>query len=101
MKFILISLLFSSYAFASSEIDDVLNQARNIDLAKKESNGFKVSEISGESIFSRLGLREGDVIQKMNGKKINNLSDVIDASRSEIKSVEVLRGKETISLNYN
>lgn len=38
-------------------------------------NGFKILKIEKGSLFEQLGLREGDVIERVNNKKMKSTSD--------------------------
>jgi general secretion pathway protein C len=69
-----------------------------------ESDGLSVSRIKGGSIFSKLGLRNGDIVQKINGEPINSPDEVLALyeklkSGSEV-SLEVTRRGEPKTMNY-
>ncbi len=42
-----------------------------------QSDGLSVSRIKGGSVFSKLGLRNGDIVQKINGEPINSPDEVL------------------------
>ena len=69
-----------------------------------KSDGLSVSRIKARSIFTKLGLRNGDIVQKINNKPINSPDDVLELyeklkSGSRV-SVEVTRKGELKTMNY-
>lgn len=57
-----------------ADLNKVLTQARAIpftDPATKASAGFKIVAIKPNSIYRELGIRNGDVIQRINGNELN------------------------------
>ncbi len=69
-----------------------------------QSDGLSVSRIKGGSIFSKLGLRNGDIVQKINGEPINSPDEVL-ALYEKLKSgsrvsFEVTRKGEPKTMNY-
>jgi len=69
-----------------------------------KSDGLSVSRIKGGSIFSKLGLRNGDIVQKINGEPINSPDEVLVLyeklkSGSRV-SLEVTRKGELKTMNY-
>ena len=70
-----------------------------------ESDGLSVANIKAGSIFSKLGLKDGDIIQGVNGQVIDGPDDVLQLyadmeSESHI-SLELTRKGEPIIINYN
>jgi len=68
------------------------------------SDGLSVSRIKGGSVFSKLGLRNGDIVQKINGEPINSPDEVL-ALYEKLKSgsrvsLEVTRKGEPKTMNY-
>ncbi len=69
-----------NYAVEKGEVDRVMNnlsqvasQARLVPNFKNgKSSGFKIFSIRPGSIFSKLGLKNGDIIQKINGYEMNS-----------------------------
>ncbi len=69
-----------NYVVEKGEVDKVMNnlsqvasQARLVPNFKNgKSNGFKIFSIRPGSIFSKLGLKNGDIIQKVNGYEMNS-----------------------------
>lgn len=69
-----------------------------------KSDGLSVSRIKAGSVFSKLGLRNGDIVQKINDKPINSPDDVL-ALYEKLKSgsqvsVEVTRKGQPKTMNY-
>lgn len=69
-----------------------------------QSDGLSVSRLKRGSVFSRLGLRNGDVVQKINGNPINSPDDVLGLyeklkSGSHV-SVEISRRGDLKNMNY-
>ncbi len=69
-----------------------------------KSDGLSISRIKGGSIFSKLGLRNGDIVQKINGEPINSPDEVLVLyeklkSGSRV-SLEVTRKGEPKTMNY-
>ena len=69
-----------------------------------QSDGLSVSRIKGGSVFSKLGLRNGDIVQQINGEPINSPDEVL-ALYEKLKSgsrvsLEVTRKGEPKTMNY-
>ena len=69
-----------------------------------QSDGLSLSRIKGGSIFSKLGLRNGDIVQQINGEPINSPDEVLELyeklkSGSRV-SLEVTRKGEPKTMNY-
>jgi S1-C subfamily serine protease len=92
---ILLSISITIYA---DEFDEILNKARQIKLKPSQSTGIFLTNVPGDSIFAKLGLRSGDKIHKVNGKKVSSLSDAMN-EMADVKSVSVIRNnkEETFS----
>lgn len=94
--------LISHYA---KNLDDIyknigINEIRN----GSNLEGFSISFIRKGSPFEKLGLQRGDVIQTVNGQKIDSEKAAFDVYR-EIENIENLtlvikRGKEEMELEY-
>ena len=86
-------------------INKVLSQVRIRPHFKDgKSDGLSVSRIKAGSVFSKLGLRNGDIVQKINDKPINSPDDVL-ALYEKLKSgsqvsVEVTRKGQPKTMNY-
>ncbi len=103
----------NKYSVPRSEIDktlsnlnDVAMQARIVPSFKDgRANGFKVFSIRPDSIYTKIGIQNGDVISRINGYEINSpdkalevYSKLKEASRIE---VELDRNGQRILKTYN
>lgn len=69
-----------------------------------KSDGLSVSRIRSGSVFSKLGLKNGDIVRNINGNTINSPDDVLELyeklkSGSHV-SVDVTRKGELKNMNY-
>lgn len=68
-------------AFRDSMINnmsDVLTQAKAIQITNPDGSlSFKMTEVVPGSIYSMLDIQENDIIDSINGKKIENLNDLM------------------------
>jgi type II secretory pathway component PulC len=61
------------------DLENILTQAKAIQMLRPDGSvAFKIVEIVPGSIFSFLGLQDGDQITQINGKKLNSLNDVMN-----------------------
>ena len=103
----------NQYTVAKSEINNALTNLS--DLATKArivpsfkngvANGFKLFSIVPDSLYSKIGIQNGDVIRRINGYEMNSPDKALeiyqklrDASRIEI---ELERRGETIRKSYS
>ncbi|RBQ31945.1 hypothetical protein CRU92_04035 [Arcobacter sp. FW59] len=67
-------------------------------------DGFKIEKIVANSDFSKLGLKEGDIIKGVNNNKLNSYSEVLktfgDINNIKYINIEILRNNEVMELNY-
>ena len=86
-------------------ISDVLTQARGIQMTNPDgSMSFKIVDVEPGGIFSYLGIQNNDIITHINGKKINDLNEVMGlfgkiTGLSNLK-ITVTRGGEEVPLDY-
>jgi general secretion pathway protein C len=70
-----------------------------------KSTGFRLFAIRQNSIFDNIGLRNGDIIQSINGTEINDpsraLSLMQELRNARQLNVTILRNRETVNLQYN
>jgi general secretion pathway protein C len=69
-----------------------------------EADGLTVSNLKSGSLFARLGLMDGDIVQGINGRAIRSPDDVLDVyerlkSGSRV-ALQVLRNGEEKIINY-
>jgi len=103
----------NQYVVAKSEINNALTNLS--DLATKArivpsfkngvANGFKLFSIVPDSLYSKIGIQNGDVIRRINGYEMNSPDKALeiyqklrDASRIEI---EIERRGETLRKSYS
>lgn len=70
----------------------------------KELKGFRVTFIRKNSLFSKLGLKRGDVIKAVNGQELTSYNAAMDFYKSidsiDSLSLTIKRGKEEMELEY-
>ena len=102
----------TEYHVEREEIDRVLGnlssvatKARIVPSFKNgKPNGFKLFSIKPKSIFSKIGLKNGDVVQKINGYDMNSPDKALELY-SKLKdssniTVDVKRRGRSMTLNY-
>jgi general secretion pathway protein C len=91
---------------ASTEnMSQILTQARALPyLEEGKTVGFKISEITPGSIYEKIGLQNGDVIQKVNSQDVDDPAkffQLYQGLRNERSiSIDLLRGGSRQTLNY-
>ena len=101
------------YELSKGEIDNILSnlnklatQARIVPSFRNgKANGFKLFSIRPNSLYAKIGIQNGDIIQKINGYEINSPDKAL-AIYSKLKdatniSVDLLRRGNKKSMNYN
>jgi general secretion pathway protein C len=75
------------------------------DFSNSNALGLKVSQIDPDSIIPLLGIKEGDIITALDGKKFRKTNEVIDYYKSIPSSsgmdIEVFRNGKKITLHYD
>jgi len=70
-----------------------------------KSTGFRLFAIRQNSIFDQIGLRNGDIIQSINGSELNDPSRALalfqELRNSSNLTVDVLRNKENLHMSYS
>ncbi len=89
-----------------SNLNTVATQARIVPSFKNGvANGFKVFSIQPGSLYSNIGVENGDVIQKINGYEINSPDKALEVYQklreSSHISLEVERNGQIIRKEYN
>ena len=90
---------------ALSNLNEVATQARIVPSLKNgKPNGFKMFAIKPGSIYSKIGLQNGDVIQKINGYDMNSPDRALEIYTklrdATSLSIELQRGGNTQTMNY-
>lgn len=66
--------------------------------------GFKISKITKNSDFEKIGLKEGDIIKTINNNALNSYADAMkvynNIKDTTYLNMEVLRNNEIVELNY-
>jgi general secretion pathway protein C len=88
-----------------SDLNQLMQQARiRPYLEASKPAGFLMSDIKPGSIFAKMGLRNGDVVQKINDQVISSPEQAIELYQGlmgggEI-ALEIKRGQKTEKINY-
>jgi general secretion pathway protein C len=92
---------------ASTEnMSQILTQARALPyLEQGKTVGFRLSEIVPGSIYDKIGLQNGDVIQKVNSQDVDDPAkffQLYQGLRNERSiTIDVMRGGQRQTLNYD
>ena len=63
---------------ALKNIQNVLTQARAIQIKNPDGSlAFKMTDVVPGSIYSQLDITDGDIISEINGKKIENINEIL------------------------
>ncbi|MFZ0890114.1 MAG: type II secretion system protein GspC [Candidatus Binataceae bacterium] len=88
-----------------SNMGDLLTQMRatpNVDNGR--TDGFKISEVAPGSLFQQMGLTDGDVIQSINGRTLDDPARAIDMLRTlsdqQSVTISLLRGGTPVQFQY-
>mgnify|MGYP000149628368 CR=1 FL=1 len=86
-------------------LPSLLQQAKAVPATRNgQQVGFKMVTIQSGSLFEDLGLKEGDVIQQVNGRSIRTPADALNAYQalkgSQEFQVQLLRKDQSVTLNY-
>jgi len=67
--------------------------------------GIKLAKIKDKDLASKAGIREGDIITKVNNQNLNSLSNALklyaSARNNNVITIQVQRGRETKDLVYH
>ncbi len=91
---------------ALGNLNEVATQARIVPSFKNgKANGFKLFSIKPGSIFQKIGLQNGDVIQRINGYEMNSPDKALEIygklKEANNLAIELQRGGRSMSFNYN
>ncbi len=89
-----------------SNLNNVATQARIVPSFKNGvANGFKLFSIQPNSLYSNIGVENGDVIQKINGYEINSPDKALEVyqklKESSHITLEIERNGQVIRKEYN
>ena len=66
--------------------------------------GFKVTNVNKNSVFSKLGLKVNDLIKSVNGNELKSYADVFkvynNINKIDYLTLNILRNNEIVELNY-
>jgi len=100
------------YVVAQSELDSTLTNINQVAMQARiqpniengKSNGFKLFSIKPGSIYSKIGLQNGDVVQKINGFEMNSPDKALEiyGKLKEAKhlNIEINRNGKPMSMDY-
>ncbi|HVO84216.1 MAG TPA: type II secretion system protein GspC [Syntrophobacteria bacterium] len=88
-----------------SDLNQLMQQARiRPYLEANKPAGFLVSDIKPGSIFAKMGLRNGDVVQKINDQNISSPEQAIELYQGLMEgggiALEIKRGQKSEKINY-
>lgn len=89
-----------------SNINEVLTQARAIQVDNPDGTlSFKMTEVVPGSIYTFIGIQNGDKISQINGKPINSLNEIFDLfgklQKVDELTLNLQRDGEDQTLEYN
>lgn len=71
----------------------------------REDDGFVITEIVQSSLYEKIGLKDGDVIQKINGEQVSSsvqaLRMYVILQQATTIDLQVRRGKSVKTVRYN
>jgi general secretion pathway protein C len=88
-----------------SDLNQLMQQVRvRPYMEANKPAGFQVTDIKPGSIFAKMGLRNGDVIQKINDEGISSPEQAIELYQSLMEgggiALEIKRGQKSETINY-
>jgi general secretion pathway protein C len=91
---------------AMENLNDLFTQVRAVPYADGNgaTQGFRLFSIKPQSLIERLGLKNGDIVQRVNGVEISDPSTAFSLlqdlqGRSQVR-VDVLRNRQPVTLSY-
>lgn len=87
-----------------SKMSDVLTQARAIQITNPDGTlCFKMTEVVPGSIYTQLNIQENDIVCSLNGRKIDNLNDLMGmfGKIKEIDSMQIGLKRNGINENFD
>lgn len=90
---------------ATQNFPKLLSQARVMPYFKQgKSNGFVISEIVPNSLYAQIGLKNGDVIRKVNGQSVTNAEQAMKMyqalQNASVIDLELQRNGEIVPIHY-
>ena len=92
-------------AATTENMSQILTQARALPFMEQgKTVGFRISEIVPGSIYERIGLQNGDVIQRINAMEVDDPAkffQMYQGLKDERNvTIDVMRGGQRQTLNY-
>lgn len=100
------------YEIPRQEVENVLSNLNNLatqarimpNFENGKANGFKLIAIRPGSLYSKIGIQNGDVVQRINGHEMNSPDKALEIY-SKLKdaqaiTVDISRGGKTQTLSY-
>jgi general secretion pathway protein C len=90
---------------AMANLSQLITQIRVVpNMRDGQADGFKVFSIRPNSLFAKIGIRNGDVIKEVNGLQLNGVDQAYQAltklqGASSI-STNIMRGNSPVTLSY-
>ena len=93
-------------ASSTENLNQVLTQARALPVVEHgKTTGFRISEIVPGSIYEKIGLQNGDVVQRVNAQDVNEpgkFFQLYQGLKDEKNiSIDLLRNGQRQTLNYD
>ncbi len=90
---------------ALANLNDLAMQARIVPSFKNgQANGFKLFSIRPDSLYSKIGIQNGDVIQRINGYDMNSPDKALEAytklRNAGALDLQIERGGQSLSYHY-
>ena len=86
------------------ELGDFGSLSRSAQVAPSQTGGFQLLQVRPGSFVSRVGLRAGDIILRVDGRPINKLEDAAAAYAwlrvTDRFTVDVMRAGQPMRLHY-
>ena len=89
-------------AASTENLSQILSQARALPYMEQgKTVGFRISEIAPGSLYERIGLQNGDVIQRINSQDVDDPGKFFQGLKEEKSiSIDLMRGGQRQTLNY-
>jgi type II secretory pathway component PulC len=87
------------------DIGSIVNQAKGIQITNPDGTiSFKIVEIEPGSVYTHLGIKNNDIINSINGKKISSLNEVMSLfgklGKVDKLNLGIARGGNNQALDY-
>ena len=88
-----------------TNLDKIWNNITLSDVKNGDKlDGFKIERINKDSFFSKLSLKEGDVIKSVNSVEMNSQAQALkvftEINNTKYLNIKVLRNNEIMEMNY-